>query len=216
MKREIVIFNVGGTRYDVAIDILMKFEDTLLAQMVVLKWNKSSQEPIYIERDGERFRYILDWYRDGRINVPKTDSIESIKSEALFFGLPRNIIIEESYSFDDFLESFDVVAYRSKKMKSNLKKIIVNSSVDSFAVWAIGQLLDNLTLIKGIPDGVKLDIEEYQRIQQFTVDKGNKAILLETIKKIIANIGNGLPSESLEIHFSLDKNHNYRYLKFTF
>lgn len=216
MKREIAIFNVGGTRYDVAIDILMKFEDTLLAQLVVLKGNKNSQEPIYIERDGERFRYILDWYRDGRINVPKTDSIESIKSDALFFGLPRNIIIEESHSFDDFLESFDMVAYRYKKMKSNLKKITVNSSVDSFAVWSIGKLLDNLTLIEGIPDGIKLDIEDYQNIQQFTVDKTKKAILLETIKKIIANIGNGLPSESLEIHFSLDKNHKYRYLKFKF
>jgi hypothetical protein len=76
MENEIIHFNVGGTLYDVARETLLKFENTMLATLVSDKWRISRKEEIiFIDRDGERFKYILDWYRDGKINIPKTVNI---------------------------------------------------------------------------------------------------------------------------------------------
>lgn len=91
------LYFFSGTHYDVAKDTLLKFEDTMLAKLVSDKWNQNSHEAIFIDRDGERFKYILDWYRDGKITVPKIVSIDAIKSEAEYFGL-GDIIIEQPNS----------------------------------------------------------------------------------------------------------------------
>jgi hypothetical protein len=84
MENEIIHFNVGGTLYDVAKGTLLKFENTMLATLVLDKWRTGCKEEIiFIDRDGERFKYILDWYRDGKINLPKTVNI-NIKSTIFF------------------------------------------------------------------------------------------------------------------------------------
>jgi hypothetical protein len=49
----------------------MKYEETVMAKLVSEKWNsKNTEAAILIDRDGERFKYILDFYRDGEIIVP--------------------------------------------------------------------------------------------------------------------------------------------------
>jgi hypothetical protein len=103
MMTKIVQLNVGGVRYEVAEDTLMRYEDTMLAKMISGKWKEGGNtEPLFIDRNGERFQYILDWYRDGKITVPKTITVEAIKSETLFFGLPADAIIEETQSIYDY------------------------------------------------------------------------------------------------------------------
>lgn len=74
----------------------MKFEYTMLAKLVSAKWkSKKSEAAIFIDRDGERFKYILDFYRDGEILVPKTVALEVIKNDAMYFGLPEDVSIKE-------------------------------------------------------------------------------------------------------------------------
>jgi hypothetical protein len=76
MENEIIHFNVGGSLYDVARNTLLKFEDTMLANLVSDRWRSGHKDDIiFIDRDGDRFKYILDWYRDGKINIPKTVNI---------------------------------------------------------------------------------------------------------------------------------------------
>jgi hypothetical protein len=56
-----VHLDVGGVQYHVARDTIMKFEDTMPAKLVSEKWNPGSSEAaIFIDRDGERFKYIPD------------------------------------------------------------------------------------------------------------------------------------------------------------
>jgi hypothetical protein len=94
---EIVNLNVGGIQYSVARSTIMKYEETMLAKLVSEKWNpQSSEAPIFIDRDGERFKFILDFYRDGEIIVPNTFAIDAVKNDALYFGLPENANIKES------------------------------------------------------------------------------------------------------------------------
>jgi hypothetical protein len=106
MTTKTVHFDVGGKIYKVAEDTLMKYENTVLAKMVSENWNKGNNlEPLFIDRNGERFQYILDWYRDGRITVPRTVAIEAVKGDALFFGLPDDVVIEDTHSIDDYVSA---------------------------------------------------------------------------------------------------------------
>jgi hypothetical protein len=128
MTTKIVHFDVGGKLYKVAVDILMKYENTMLAKMVSEKWNKEeNQVPLFIDRNGERFQHILDWYRDGRMIVPRTVAIDAMKSDALFFGLPDDLIVEDTHSIDDYVSAL-------QRVKFNLEEMTRKNSDDSLTL----------------------------------------------------------------------------------
>ena len=65
-----VYFDVGGTKYKVSRSLLESFPDTMLARMASEYWTNprhsgTEANPLFIERDGERFRLVLDYMRDG-------------------------------------------------------------------------------------------------------------------------------------------------------
>ena len=86
---ETVTFDVGGKHYKVSRSLIERFPDTILARMTSELWlggNKAKDEPIFIERDGERFRYCLDYMRDGRVSVPITASKDGIVKDLEYYG----------------------------------------------------------------------------------------------------------------------------------
>ena len=73
------------TRYDVARDLLASHPNCLLTRMASEPWEhradridtdawgrvlsaEADEEGIFIERDGGRFRYVLDYLREGRVS----------------------------------------------------------------------------------------------------------------------------------------------------
>jgi hypothetical protein len=74
----------------------MKYEQSMLAKLISEKWNPKNSEAIFIDRDGENFKYILDLFRDGEVVVPRTVAVEAIKKDALYFGLPKSLSIKRS------------------------------------------------------------------------------------------------------------------------
>lgn len=187
---KIVHFNVGGMRYDVAEDTLMKYEDTMLAKMVSEKWHKENgQEPLFIDSNGERFQYILDWYRNGRIDLPKTISVDAIRNEASFFGLPENVVIEESHSVDHYASSLLDTVHRLRRLRSNLAKMAKRNEIEAFGVWAVSQMLDETTLT-GIPSAIRIPLSSYKLLQpRFQIRFTEKDRLLVAMKEIFATIG---------------------------
>lgn len=103
MTKEIVYFNVGGTQYNVARDTLLLYSNTMLAKMVSEKCTTDQfcrtryrdDRTFFIDRDAGKFKYILDWYRNGKIVVPKTIALDAMRHEAHFFGLKDAIIERE-------------------------------------------------------------------------------------------------------------------------
>ena len=86
---ETVTFNVGGKHYEVSRSLIERFPDTILARMTSELWlggENAKDEPIFIERDGERFRYCLDYMRDGRVSVPITASKDGIVKDLEYYG----------------------------------------------------------------------------------------------------------------------------------
>ena len=78
----------------------MRHPETMLGVMVSERWEKNDQnnhnkmekEEYYIDRDPTRFRYILDFYRDGcvdgKIILPLTISKSEMMKEIRYFALP--------------------------------------------------------------------------------------------------------------------------------
>ena len=68
-----VKFNVGGRYYEVSRSMIQKFPSTMLARMISETW--PPEVTLFIDRDSDRFRFCLDYMRDGEVwlplNVPK-------------------------------------------------------------------------------------------------------------------------------------------------
>lgn len=102
-NESIVTFNVGGKTYQVKQSLLNRFPDTVLGTISLL-WNNESHghnEPIFLDRNGDRFPYILDYMRDQqKIVLPLSVSKESFVKDLEFYGFHDIIeddIIDQSH-----------------------------------------------------------------------------------------------------------------------
>ena len=82
-------FNVGGKRYEVSQSMLDQHPQTMLARLASEAWNQGGKaEEIFIERDGERFRFVLDFLRDGKVGLPlSADTKATFVAELDYFGV---------------------------------------------------------------------------------------------------------------------------------
>eukprot|EP00588_Corethron_pennatum_P017250 CAMPEP_0194307088 /NCGR_PEP_ID=MMETSP0171-20130528/3973_1 /TAXON_ID=218684 /ORGANISM="Corethron pennatum, Strain L29A3" /LENGTH=407 /DNA_ID=CAMNT_0039058977 /DNA_START=65 /DNA_END=1288 /DNA_ORIENTATION=+ len=89
-----VVFNVGGKNYEVAKSLLQQYPDCRLTRIICEDWNQHEKTKLFIERDGERFRYVLDYLRDGRLSLPVTVSKDALLKDLEYYGLQVNNNIE--------------------------------------------------------------------------------------------------------------------------
>jgi len=102
---ETVRFNIGGTIYEVSRSLLEQHPETMLARMASETWfprghncgdskhadeeddPKKNNDALFIERDGERFRYCLDYMRDGGFVVlPPTIPRDALLHDLSYYG----------------------------------------------------------------------------------------------------------------------------------
>lgn len=103
-----VTFNVGGHHYQVSRSLLDLEPHCMLTRAASETWCRKTscgdcckedfnsfppnhEHEIYIDRNGSRFQYVLDYLRDGRIILPMTECREAIIQELHYF----NIGVEE-------------------------------------------------------------------------------------------------------------------------
>ena len=96
-----VRLNVGGHRYDVPRSLFELYPRSMLARLVSDEWNTDEinnhddgssdyhedDTIIFIDRNGHRFQYVLDYMRDREVNLPMTESIEATRKELEYYGL---------------------------------------------------------------------------------------------------------------------------------
>mmetsp|Transcript_559 Transcript_559/g.742 ORF Transcript_559/g.742 Transcript_559/m.742 type:complete len:217 (-) Transcript_559:54-704(-) len=80
-------FDVGGTRYKVSRSLLELHPDTMLFTSASERWQEGPESEIFIERDGTRFRFVLDYLRDGKVTLPVTESKEAFIAELEYYGI---------------------------------------------------------------------------------------------------------------------------------
>lgn len=93
---KVVKFNVGGTRYEVARSLLEAHPETMLARMASEDWHGDSKSgEIFIERDGEQFKYCLAFLRDGKVLLPITTRKEALLEDLNYYNVehqPNHVI----------------------------------------------------------------------------------------------------------------------------
>ncbi|XP_065901875.1 uncharacterized protein [Dysidea avara] len=107
-----VILDVGGTCYSTSRSTLTKYPESRLGVMFSgrhdLDTMKSSDGSFFIDRDGARFRYILDYLRDGKEvmeSFPKShEALLGLLREAKYFQLQGLVS-----AFGPLLREVDVI-----------------------------------------------------------------------------------------------------------
>ena len=96
----ILCFNVGGKRYKVSCSLFKSHPNSMLAQRTFEQWQSDPDEEIFIERDGYRFRFIIDYLQnDGHVllcmNVPKA----AFLAELAYYGIKDVDLSKITYQF---------------------------------------------------------------------------------------------------------------------
>ena len=72
---EPITLNVGGIKYQTTLTTLGKYKDCLLYKMFEGLFSKKPNKDgsYFIDRNGKYFEYILDFIRNGKLNIPISD-----------------------------------------------------------------------------------------------------------------------------------------------
>mmetsp|Transcript_27304 Transcript_27304/g.31197 ORF Transcript_27304/g.31197 Transcript_27304/m.31197 type:complete len:236 (+) Transcript_27304:281-988(+) len=83
-------FNVGGIVYQVSRSLLQSHPDTMLAKSASDQWQEDPESEIFIERNGFRFQFVLDYLRDGCKCLPITESKIDFIKELEYYNIKVN------------------------------------------------------------------------------------------------------------------------------
>ncbi|CAB9500846.1 POZ domain-containing protein KCTD8 [Seminavis robusta] len=84
---ETVKLNVGGTQFVVSRSLIEQHSTTMLARLVSDTWQKDPKKEIFIDRDGETFRFVIQFMRDSKVSLPMSKvSKTSLLDELRYFG----------------------------------------------------------------------------------------------------------------------------------
>jgi len=90
----VVTINCGSRKFQILEQTIRSRGQSLLVSLLDDPAREDKRAPIYVEGDSERFRYVLDWYRFGSLKVPGGMSVEEMRRECAFYGLPDDVKIE--------------------------------------------------------------------------------------------------------------------------
>ena len=137
---KIVKFNVGGTRYEVARSLIEMHPDTMLARMVSEQWQADPSKEVFIERDESRFKYVLDYLRDGKAIIPMSFPRQALLDNLEYYGVsycPSTI----SYSKGDLHAALCLTGEKMGNLNSQIEKTGLRLEMLTFAkqclVWMI-------------------------------------------------------------------------------
>ena len=85
-----VNLNIGGQHFTTSIQTLTKDPDSMLAAMFSGRFelNPCEDGAFFIDRDGTHFRYILNYLRSGKLNLPENTTFEKeLLEEAEFYQI---------------------------------------------------------------------------------------------------------------------------------
>jgi BTB/POZ domain len=84
-NEQTVCLDVGGIKYKVSRTLIERYPNTMLGRLVSDTWLKDPTREIFIDRDGDRFRHVLDYMRDGKACLPMSIPKPSMMQELDYF-----------------------------------------------------------------------------------------------------------------------------------
>mmetsp|Transcript_922 Transcript_922/g.1197 ORF Transcript_922/g.1197 Transcript_922/m.1197 type:complete len:221 (+) Transcript_922:316-978(+) len=87
---ELVKFDIGGQFYKVSRSLLDKHPESMLFKSASKQWQEDPEAEIFIEGNGFRFQFILDYMRNDKLDLPITESKKTIIAELEYYGITVN------------------------------------------------------------------------------------------------------------------------------
>lgn len=91
---EKLTLNVSGRHYDAWLQTIERFPDTLLGSEEREYFRDADTGEYFFDRDPDLFRYILNFYRTGRIHLPRDVCFTAFVDEMAFFGIRTDVIAD--------------------------------------------------------------------------------------------------------------------------
>ncbi len=114
---DIVTLDVSGTIFKMSLTLIRKHPGAFLDNLTQC-WSENEDEVVFVERDPVLFRYIMAFYRSGRIQLPMTESVKAMKDEIDFFLLPCSVDMIEADRPGDYRQA---VTEREQKLDKELE-----------------------------------------------------------------------------------------------
>ena len=125
-KAKPVKFNIGGTHYEVSQSLLDRYPGSMLSKIASETWatvdDAGEATPIFVERNGTRFQYVLDYMRDCQVALPLSIPRSEFVLDMEYYGLDFQ---KESVtlSMDDYKEVYQYVRMHKTKMNAEREGI---------------------------------------------------------------------------------------------
>lgn len=123
--------NVSGCRFETWLHTVEKFPDTLLGSKEREFYVDDEAQEIFLDRDPEIFRYVLGFYRTGKLHLPKHLCIAEFVEDLAFYGIQPEVIgdcCSEDYH-DRMRENNERISDNDKASEEDALKTIVVQTV---------------------------------------------------------------------------------------
>lgn len=163
-ETESVRLDVGGRTFKVSRSLINQHDTTMLARLVSDTWQsvKDSEKSsnLFIDRDGDRFAYVLDFLRYGRVTLPCHIPRELFLLDLDFFGIEgatdETVVLDHDYfcHSSKVSEMYSLRAKLSAQVKDIDRKLAaITLSSGYFEHYAEkGNLSFSCVVRKGIDD----------------------------------------------------------------
>ncbi|PKK68877.1 hypothetical protein RhiirC2_698415, partial [Rhizophagus irregularis] len=129
MPKNNVIFNVGGTKFEISEDLVKKYPNN---ELYYLFSSASSKNEIFIDHNPLAFSVILDYLRYGKLLVPGNVAKEVIELQLKEFRIPYDNIVEDDNEEDNLPSYESIIGEFSapyKDYKNSLKDTVINNAI---------------------------------------------------------------------------------------
>ncbi|CAB9507515.1 BTB/POZ domain-containing protein [Seminavis robusta] len=194
-----VRFNVGGTKYEVSRSLLSQHQDTVLARMASATWQRNPHIEIFVERDGGRFKFVLDYMRDGQVILPASGQVskESLLNELMYFGFdtadPSRIKVEFAH-LEEPMPMSRITADHIEKMQELYNKrdkldIEISANIVAHACCVRYTTTGNLNVIFSAVSDDHLDLEVSDAVECANLFNDAQETLIAALNRVLAKYG---------------------------
>lgn len=93
-KSFFIDINVSGKHFTAKLQSLRKYPNTLLGSELLRLFYDHKKGEYFFDRDPELFRFILNYYRFGKLHISEIECPGALQDELDFFGIPNSAFDE--------------------------------------------------------------------------------------------------------------------------
>jgi hypothetical protein len=134
-----VLFDVGGTTYRASRSLIELWPNTMLARLISEDWNSDAStdvdKEIFIDRDGEAFRYVLNYLRDNKAYLPMTVAKEAVIQELMYYGFDSSAAAKTIHGGSPYLELAklaDTYGNETRLMRDSIQQLHGEITVEKY------------------------------------------------------------------------------------